>query len=200
MEFEPPWSPYTIPRRGKAVLLDVKLVDIIQQELENSDRRFLVEAPFRTAAYARRERSVTPTDSESGETLDTSTDDEDDSASQPDTERDSVGPPDTSSEPDTDFGTTESASDMDDTSEPDLDTSEQPDFDCKVIEADSPSDDDDSDYVPSAEWSEGFIAHFSPYELQRRPPSPLLEITPMPDIFTGAHLHFMGFTRIRWNE
>ncbi|KAJ7770733.1 hypothetical protein B0H16DRAFT_1452145 [Mycena metata] len=44
----PPWSTFTLPPRGNAVPLEVKLLDIIEEEIENADRRAIHEAPFRS--------------------------------------------------------------------------------------------------------------------------------------------------------
>ncbi|KAJ6464313.1 hypothetical protein C8R47DRAFT_1079688 [Mycena vitilis] len=113
MHFSPPWSTHTLPPRGKAIPLDLELVDLIGKELKNSDRRSIVEAPFRTAAYALR---YLP----------------------------------------------------------------------------SP--------LPTAEWSEGFISHFSPYPLHRRVPSSLAELTVIPDVLDVGHLKMLGFTLIEWDD
>ncbi|KAJ7024554.1 hypothetical protein C8F04DRAFT_1270093 [Mycena alexandri] len=47
----PPWSTFTLPPRGTAVPLglDQNLVEIIEQEIENADRRAFYEAPYRSA-------------------------------------------------------------------------------------------------------------------------------------------------------
>ncbi|KAJ7102964.1 hypothetical protein C8R43DRAFT_1141086 [Mycena crocata] len=140
MSFEPPSSTYTLPRRGKVVPFDFQLVDIIEAELENSDRCKLVLAPYHIAISAGLAQNldlgeVTDTDSADGE-----------SAMATDTES-------------------------------------------------------ESDYVPSEADAEGFISHFSPNRLRRRrPPSPLDDISPMPDVFNSTHLSFLGFCSIRWDD
>ncbi|KAJ7022481.1 hypothetical protein C8F04DRAFT_1194477 [Mycena alexandri] len=50
----PPWSTFKLPPRGTAVPLDLKLVDIIEQETENADRRAFHEAPYRSVENRRR--------------------------------------------------------------------------------------------------------------------------------------------------
>ncbi|KAJ7631464.1 hypothetical protein DFH06DRAFT_1140695 [Mycena polygramma] len=48
-----------------------------------------------------------------------------------------------------------------------------------------------------AGWGEGFISHFSPYPLNRRPPSSLRELSPQPDVFTAAHIDILKFRRLK---
>ncbi|KAJ7886946.1 hypothetical protein B0H13DRAFT_2342685 [Mycena leptocephala] len=201
MTYDPPWSTFTLPRRGKAVLLSVKLVDIIEQELENSDRRHLVEGPFRSAAFQTyRQRSVAP--SEPDTALGTTSDVELDSNSESDEGVHTPGPSDTelaTSEPNMDLDDLHDPSDMElARSEPDLDLDNDAcgpaeaeiDVDTRLSDGDHPS----NQSIPSPEWTEGFIAHFSPYKLNRRPPSPLADLIPMPNIFTNAHLTSWAFS------
>ncbi|KAJ6450348.1 hypothetical protein C8R47DRAFT_1230309 [Mycena vitilis] len=197
-------NPHTLPRRGKAVLLNFELVKIIEQHFENSDRRLVVEAPFRAATYVTREPSPAPPE----------VDNNDNSVGDgSDMEFDSTGPPDTSSEPEANFSAGEEDSDFDDDAsmpaadngsqdEEDGDGDSSSDFAPSASDgAPSPSPFGyDPSPMPSAEWCEGFISHFSPYPLHRREPTALAELVPVPDVLHVAHLGLMGFDPIVWDE
>ncbi|KAJ6489353.1 hypothetical protein C8R47DRAFT_1215699 [Mycena vitilis] len=180
MDYLPPRSNHLIPRRGKAVLLDASLLDIIDQELENSDRRFAMEAPFRTAWYTMRDATPAPSEPDSA----TETSAHSDNDSNDATDLDTIGPPATSSEPDTEMVTGGTESDSE-----------------NINNTISPFPFDPTPW-PSAEWSEGFINHFSPYPLHRRPLSPPQEDSPaaFSDVLSVAHLEMMGFKKIGWDD
>ncbi|KAJ7694283.1 hypothetical protein B0H16DRAFT_1485745 [Mycena metata] len=44
----PPWSAFTLPPQGNAIPLEVKLLDITEEEIENTDRRAFHEVPSRS--------------------------------------------------------------------------------------------------------------------------------------------------------
>ncbi|KAJ6464306.1 hypothetical protein C8R47DRAFT_1079682 [Mycena vitilis] len=194
-DFNPAWSEHTIHRRGKAVLLDV-----IEQELENSDRRFIAEAPFRTVAWYLRETSPILAETDTEGDVETTT--HDDTDSDRGTDLDTTGPPQTSSEPDTDLGEAQSA--LDDSDDEKMLPSEVMDENDDSASSDSVSSPAPFNFgasaVPSAEWSEGFISHFSPYPLHQRELSPLQAMTSIPDTVSVAHLEMIGFKKIVWDD
>ncbi|KAJ6455531.1 hypothetical protein C8R47DRAFT_1082753 [Mycena vitilis] len=194
-DFDPAWSEHTLPRRGKAVLLDVKLVDVIEQELENSDRRFIAEAPFRTVAWYLRDTSPIPAETDTEAGFETATQDGTDSDCA--TDLDTTGPPQASSEPDTDTGLDYSALDTGD--EEKMLTAEDSDSSTDYTASPSPFAFDRS-HVPSAEWSEGFISHFSPFSLHRRELTAVQAMTAVPDTVNVAHLEMLGFKKIVWDD
>lgn len=65
---------------------------------------------------------------------------------------------------------------------------------------DSASDSDADEYKPPVKiWSSSSTN--SPYTLRPRPSrTPLLDITPVPTVFTRAHLESLNFRCIKWDE
>jgi hypothetical protein len=175
MSFVPCWSPYTLTGRGKLVLSPFDLLAVVESELEIIDNCHNIERIFRHAVAYRQRPAAGSSDSE------------DDTMSQPDSNNSG----DSDCDDDGDVMMLQAPCDLD--------------ADVTMLEdSDLDSDDEhDSDFMPSAEWCNGFIEHFSPHILRARaPPSPLAlaGLSPVPDVLTRAHMMALGFRIIKWDE
>ncbi|KAJ7159884.1 hypothetical protein C8R43DRAFT_1124244 [Mycena crocata] len=70
-------------------------------------------------------------------------------------------------------------------------------------EESSEDEDGENNPSPASRWSAAFFADFAPFLLGAVPRivrPPLTDITPVPDIFTPAHLRSLGFKFVKWND
>jgi hypothetical protein len=97
-----------------------------------------------------------------------------------------------------------SESDGDDSEASDCDSDGNSDVTMLQAASNLDSDEElDGDFMPSAEWCNGFIEHFAPHILRDRAPTAPLALqglSPVPDLVTRGHMMALGFQLIKWDE